>query len=110
MTDLLELSKTKTIKQQRVRRKTISDELITEEILGKLIEKVYSECKEPCAITQLEVVSILLNYKIGNKTIARVVKEILPDSKVTTGSVASLIKYIRQGDDLLNELINSLED
>lgn len=94
----------------KTRRKTISDELINKDILTKLVNKVFNNAKDVYNINQTEIVRILLGYSVGNKTIARVINEVIPTAKATPGSVASLVKYIRNGNNLLDELLQELDE
>lgn len=94
----------------KTRRKTISDELINKDILTKLVNKVFNNAKDVYNINQTEIVRILLDYSVGNKTIARVINEVIPTAKATPGSVASLVKYIRNGNNLLDELLQELDE
>lgn len=95
---------------KKARRKTISDELITKEVATKIINKVFFEVKDVYNINQIEVVSILLKFNLSNKTIAKLVNEIIPTAHATQGSIASLIKYIRNEDKLLEDLMKQLDE
>ena len=78
----------------RNRRQTISDNLITPEIQEKIAVKLYEQ---------------VLDMKLANETIAKIVNKMLPNAHATKGSIASLIKHIRNGNNLLNELLEGLE-
>lgn len=91
------------------RRQTISDNLITTEIQDKIIAKVYEKVEDVYNVSQVEIVSIMLDMKLANETIAKIVNKILPNARATKGSIASLIKHIRSSSSLLNELLEGLD-
>lgn len=91
------------------RRQTISDNLITPEIQDKIIAKVYEKVEDVYNVSQVEIVSIMLDMKLANETIAKIVNKILPNARATKGSIASLIKHIRSSSSLLNELLEGLD-
>lgn len=90
------------------RRQTISDNLITPEIQEKIAVKVYEKVEDVYNFSQVEIVKIMLNMKLANKTIAKIVNKMLPNAKATEGSIASLIKHIRNSNNLLDELLSEL--
>ena len=51
----------------------------------------------------------MLDMNLSNETIAKIVNNMLPNAKATKGSIASLIKHIRNGNDLLKELLEEIE-
>lgn len=91
------------------RRQTISDNLITPEIQEKIAVKLYEQVEDVYNISQIELVNLMLNMKLANETMAKIVNKMIPDAHATKGSIASLIKHIRNGNDLLNELLEGLE-
>lgn len=91
------------------RRQTISDNLITPEIQEKIAVKVYEQVEDVYNLSQIEIVKIMLNMKLANETIAKIVNKMIPNARATRGSIASLIKHIRNGNNLLNELLEGLE-
>ena len=91
------------------RRQTISDNLITPEIQDKIAMKVYEKVENVYDLSQIEIVKIMLDMKLSNETIAKIVNKMIPKAHATKGSVASLIKHIRNGNNLLNELLEELE-
>lgn len=93
----------------KTRRKTISDRLITPELQVKIASKVYEKVEDVYNFSQLEIVKIMLDMNLSNETIAKIVNNMLPNAKATKGSVASLIKHIRNGNDLLKELLEEIE-
>lgn len=94
---------------KRAKRKVVNDSLITPQIFGMLTTKVYTNVEDIYHITQREVIEILRPLKISNKTIARVINEVIPDAKATQGSVASMIRFIdKQKTNGQNALVNEL--
>ena len=91
------------------RRQTISDNLITPEIQEKIAVKVLEKVEDIYDISQTELVKIMLDMKLANETIAKVVNNILPNAHATKGSIASLVRHIRNKNNLLDELLKELE-
>lgn len=91
------------------RRQTISDNLITPEIQEKIAVKIYEQVEDVYNISQIEIVKIMLEMKLANETMAKIVNKMIPHAHATKGSIASLIKHIRNGNNLLNELLEGLE-
>lgn len=91
------------------RRKTIADEAITDDAVVAIVNMVFDKATDPSTITQKEIVKILLNTKLGNKTMARVVNLILPTAKATANSIASLIKHIRKSTVDIDVLLLEIE-
>lgn len=76
-----------------------------EKIAVKVLEKV----ENIYDISQIELVRIMLDMKLANETIAKVVNNILPNAHATRGSIASLVRHIRNKNNLLDELLKELE-
>lgn len=91
------------------RRQTISDNLITPEIQEKIAIKLYEQVEDVYSISQVELVKLMLDMKLANETMAKIVNKMLPNAHATKGSIASLIKHIRNGNNLLNELLEGLD-
>lgn len=91
------------------RRQTISDNLITPEIQEKIAIKLYEQVEDVYNISQIELVKLMLDMKLANETMAKIVNKMLPSAHATKGSIASLIKHIRNGNNLLNELLEGLD-
>lgn len=94
------------------RRKVIKDNLITQDIYGKLIGKLFIELQDK-DVTQSNIIDVLLPLNISNQTIARVVNDLIPNTKATGGSIASMIRFKKnknKDDTLLNELVSKLEE
>lgn len=100
--------KSKTNKRQR--RKTIPDECITLEqyknILGKVCETIMLDEDE---LSQKNIIRITLKYNLSNKLIAQMINYLLPNAKATSGSVASMIKFMRNQEIKLQEFKDLLE-
>lgn len=91
------------------RRQTISDNLITPEIQEKIAIKLYEQVEDVYNVSQIELVKLMLDMKLANETMAKIVNKMLPNAHATKGSIASLIKHIRNGNNLLNELLEGLD-
>lgn len=91
-TTLLETNVREESRKQK--RKVVRDNLVTPRLFDLLVTKVYSEAKDIYHVTQGEVITILKPINICNKTIARVVNAIIPQAKATSGSIASMIRFM----------------
>ena len=101
---------------KREKRKVIEDKLITPQVFSAIVTKVYSEVENIYQIKQREVINILLPLHLGNKTIARVINEVIPNAKATQGSVASMIRFMNNNkqnseqQQLINMLLEELKE
>lgn len=93
------------------KRIVIEDSRITKDIYDKLVDKVIGDTGKLYDITQREVIDVLLPLKISNKTIARIVNDLVPDLKATPNSIAQMInnKKNSKQDKLLDELLLELD-
>ena len=95
------------------RRQTIPDDMITEETLGKIIEKFLMERDDIQDITQKDVVEFSLPLKLSNKTIARLINALVDGANATAGSVNQLIRFKNKQNDknqkMLSELMAKLQ-
>lgn len=91
-----------------LRRETISDNLITEQIFYKLLNYTLANVKDQDNISQVEVVNLLLPKKISNLTISKVVNVLIPNAKATAGSIASLVRHIKNKHNLIDELLQDI--
>lgn len=95
------------------RRQTIPDDMITEETLGKIIEKFLIERDDIQDIAQKDVVEFSLPLKLSNKTIARLINALVDGANATTGSVNQLIRFKNKQNDknqkMLSELMAKLQ-
>lgn len=90
----------------RLRRRTIPDSSITEEIYFKLLSKIMSQDIE---LTQKNITETLVPLKISNNTIARVINDLIPGAKATAGSVAIILNNKRKKSNMIDELMRQLE-
>ena len=92
------------------RRKTISDDEITKEILDIIMGKMFEKfTKEEIELTQQNIIKTLLPLKLSNKMIARVIKELIPDSNPSAGSVAIQIRNINKKKNTTQQLLDLIE-
>ena len=79
-------------KLKQIKRKIIMDRDITPTIFEKLKKKCV---QDSYTLSQKSIIEILYPLGISNVTISRVINELLPDAKSTQGSVASMIRFIK---------------
>ena len=92
------------------RRKTIADNEITKEILDIIMEKMFEKfTKEEIELSQQNIIKTLLPLKLSNKMIARVIKELIPDSNTSAGSVAIQISNINKKKNTTQQLLDLIE-
>ena len=92
------------------RRKTIADNEITKEILDIIMEKMFEKfTKEEIELSQQNIIKTLLPLKLSNKMIARVIKELIPDSNPSAGSVAIQIRNINKKKNTTQQLLDLIE-
>lgn len=92
------------------RRKTIADEGITKEIFDKIIGKMFDKfVKEGIELTQQNIIKTLLPLKLSNNMIAKVIKEFIPDSNPSAGSVAIQIRNINKKKNTTQQLLDLIE-
>lgn len=92
------------------RRKTISDDEITKEILDKIINKMFEKfTREELELTQQNIIKTLLPLKLSNNMIAKVIKEFIPDSNPSAGSVAIQIRNINKKRSTTQQLLDLIE-
>lgn len=92
------------------RRKTIADNEITKEILDIIMEKMFEKfTNEKIELNQQNIIKTLLPLKLSNKMIARVIKELIPDSNPSAGSVAIQIININKKKNTTQQLLDLIE-
>lgn len=92
------------------RRKTISDDEITKEILDKIMNKMFEKfTREELELTQQNIIKTLLPLKLSNNMIAKVIKEFIPDSNPSAGSVAIQIRNINKKRSTTQQLLDLIE-
>ena len=91
-------------------RKTIADSEITKEVLDVIMEKMFEKfTKEEIELTQQNIIKTLLPLKLSNKMIAKVIKELIPDSNPSAGSVAIQIRNINKKKNTTQQLPDLIE-
>ena len=92
------------------RRKTISDDEITKEVLDVIMGKMFEKfTKEEIELTQQNIIKTLLPLKLSNKMIAKIIKELIPDSNPSAGSVAIQIRNINKKKNTTQQLLDLIE-
>lgn len=92
------------------RRRTISDSDITKEILDKIMGKMFDKfTREEIELTQQNIIKTLLPLKLSNNMIAKIIKEFIPDSNPSAGSVAIQIRNINKKKDTTQQLLDLIE-
>lgn len=92
------------------RRKTIADSEITKEILDKIMSKIFEKfTQEELELTQQNIIKTLLPLKLSNNMIAKVIKELIPDSNPSAGSVAIQIRNINKKKNTTQQLLDLIE-
>lgn len=79
------------------KRKIINDR----DISPSLYEKLKKKCLNNIAcrpIKQRDIIEVLYELNISNVTIARVINDLVEGAKATQGSVASMIRFLKQSD------------
>lgn len=90
------------------RRKVVPNNLITEEVFNKLIDKVFESVDTPYDNTQMNVVKVLLPLDVSNSVIARVINATVIDSNATAGSVASMVRRVREQEKMTSDFLKKL--
>ena len=93
-----------------IRRKTINDSLITQDIIDKLVIYTYEHLENIYEFSQADIVKTLISKttKLSNVTIARVIRAMLPESGATANSVNVIINRLKKRSNEIDELINEL--
>ena len=93
-----------------VRRKTINDSLITQDIVDKLVIYTYEHLENIYEFSQADIVKTLISKttKLSNVTIARVIRAMLPESGATANSVNVIINRLKKRSNEIDELLNEL--
>lgn len=95
---------------EATRRKTISDDEITKEILDKIMSKMFEKfTREEVELTQQNIIKTLLPLKLSNNMIAKVIKEFIPNSNPSAGSVAIQIRNINKKKNTTQQLLDLIE-
>ena len=93
-----------------VRRKTINDSLITQDIIDKLVIYTYEHLEDIYEFSQSDIVKTLISKttRLSNVTIARVIRAMLPESGATANSVNVIINRLKKRSNEIDELLNEL--
>nr|DAF08737.1 MAG TPA: hypothetical protein [Caudoviricetes sp.] len=93
-----------------VRRKTINDSLITQDIIDKLVIYTYEHLEDIYEFSQSDIVKTLISKttKLSSVTIARVIRAMLPESGATANSVNVIINRLKKRSNEIDELLNEL--
>lgn len=93
-----------------IRRKTISDSLITQDIIDKLVIYTYEHLEDIYEFSQSDIVKTLISKttRLSNVTIARVIRAMLPESGATANSVNVIINRLKKRSNEIDELLNEL--
>lgn len=97
-------------KLKREKRKVINDKDISPSLYEKLKLKCLSLGFE---LKQKDIIEVLYPLNISNITMARIINELVPNAKATQGSVASMIRFLKQfknSKQLAEELDKMLDD
>ena len=90
------------------RRKTISDNLITDSVYENLLGYTFFKLQD-MEVTQINIIKTLLPKNISNTTIARIINDIILEAKATKGSVASQIRSMNKQSTEVDELLADIE-
>lgn len=93
---------------KKEQRKSAPDELITNGMITEIVNMVFNKLDDVYNPSQKKIVEILMNTKLSYKTIARVVKEILPQASPTANSIRSLVNHIKSQDELMDGFLDEL--
>lgn len=92
------------------RRKTIADDEVTKEILDKIMGKIFDKfVREEIELTQQNIIKTLLPLKLSNNMIAKIIKEFIPSSNPSAGSVAIQIRNINKKKNTTQQLLDLIE-
>lgn len=93
-----------------IRRKTINDSLITQDIIDKLVIYTYEHLEDIYEFSQTDIVKTLISKttRLSNVTIARVIRAMLPESGATANSVNVIINRLKRRSNEVDELLNEL--
>lgn len=93
-----------------IRRRTINDSLITQDIIDKLVVYTYEHLEDIYEFSQADIVKTLISKttKLSNVTIARVIRAMLPESGATANSVNVIINRLKKRSNEIDELLNEL--
>lgn len=91
-------------------KQSVPDALVTNDMITEICNMVFAKVSDVYNPSQKEIVSILMNTRLSHTTIARVVKEILPQANPTKDSVRSLINHIKNQDEIMSNFMEELRE
>ena len=92
------------------RRKTKTDNEVTKEILDKIMNKMFEKfTREELELTQQNIIKTLLPLKLSNNMVAKIIKEFIPNSNPSAGSVAIQIRNINKKRSTTQQLLDLIE-
>ena len=72
------------------KKKVIQDKFITDELFNRLLFKTAEQLQDK-QFKQIDIYNVLQKYNLSNKTIAKIINELIPTAHATQGSVTSLV-------------------
>lgn len=72
------------------KKKVIQDKFITDELFNRLLFKTAEQLQDK-QFKQIDIYNALQKYNLSNKTVARIINELIPTAHATQGSVTSLV-------------------
>ena len=72
------------------KKKVIQDKFITDELFNRLLFKTAEQLQDK-QFKQIDIYNVLQKYNLSNKTVARIINELIPTAHATQGSVTSLV-------------------
>lgn len=85
------------------------DKKIDDFLLERFALKIYSELKDINDFTQADIVNAGLKLKLGNKTIARLINNMIEGSKATENSVGVIVARIKREREEYLDLLRRFE-
>lgn len=107
------MDNTKEKEINNTRRKVLKDSYVTDEVLQRIL---YAICVklEDVELNQQAIISKGIEYGLCNKTIARIINNLIPEANATGGSVAQQIinmnKKKNATSNMVNELLKKIEE
>lgn len=96
--------------ETKTRRKTFNDWEVSKETYDLILSKVFEKfTREELELSQQNIIKVLLPLRLSNNMIAKVIKDILPDTNPTAGSIASQIRIMNKKGNQEQELLNLIE-
>ena len=90
------------------KKKVIQDKFITDELFNRLLFKTAEQLQDK-QFKQIDIYNVLQKYNLSNKTVARIINELIPTAHATQGSVTSLVWNYNKNN-LRNKYSKELEE